>query len=647
MLIRKIKLKNFFCFINQEIELASGVNIISGDNNFGKSAIFSAIKWCFQGGGIIKEKILSKSEIFNRLSKKNNEDELSVSIEFDYEGSNFLLVRKSIIKSETNFETLQDTDFDDSVNLQKNNEPIPKNQVEEEIDKILPDYAIDTLFFDGEELFDIVKNILNIEGNEQKLLDKLRDTIGIPYYEKISSICNEKISDFKKQRIKKLQQSTIANDTSQKLELVRQEIEEQEQLLENYQTHLKDFNEDIKKIEKEINQYLDQAGKLERKKELLSLKKYHEENKEKLIEKNKNIISADDFWESFLSKFLKENYDHSKLSKSNLKDQLQYLKKIEETISIDCKGEIKKFISDVNNQIENCEEDDFTISNWQDNQSVDSYKDNVKNIKREYQDINNVDAKIEKLTNDLRGFDAKKYIELNDKKDLINGSIRDTNKKIEDTESSLSIKKAEERTLERDLNTDDEAKKILKEIDLKIKFTEELCQLFDKSRYQHLDSIKNDIQNNSADIYRKITREDGYKTGGLILSDNWQVSILNNDKNKITLSLVSTGTKHCVALSIYAGLFQAIDPNRPFIGDSIFGRLDPTHKKNILNQSDKFGSQMILLLTTSEHADLGQMENSFEWNTLRIDKKSDDESEFSKANLLYMDEERIKTIKEN
>ena len=201
--------------------------------------------------------------------------------------------------------------------------------------------------------------------------------------------------------------------------------------------------------------------------------------------------------------------------------------------------------------------------------------------------------------------------------------------------------------MENDINTDDEAKRIVKEIDLKISFTEQLFQLLKKSRYQHLDSIKNDIQNNSADIYRNITREDNYKTGGLILSDNWQVSILNNDKNKISLSLVSTGTKHCVALSIYAGLFQAIDPNRPFIGDSIFGRLDPTHKKNILSQSDKFGSQMILLLTSSEHADLGQMEKSFEWNTYKIDKKSDNESEFSKANLLAMDKERINIMQGN
>ena len=76
-------------------------------------------------------------------------------------------------------------------------------------------------------------------------------------------------------------------------------------------------------------------------------------------------------------------------------------------------------------------------------------------------------------------------------------------------------------------------------------------------------------------------------------------------------------------------------------------KISATHKKNILSQSDKFGSQMILLLTSSEHADLGQMEKSFEWNTYKIDKKSDNESEFSKANLIAMDKERINIMQGN
>ena len=60
--------------------------------------------------------------------------------------------------------------------------------------------------------------------------------------------------------------------------------------------HFKEHNENIKKIEKEINQHLDRAGIIWKKKRIVvSKKKDHEEKKDGKMELNKNIISADDF----------------------------------------------------------------------------------------------------------------------------------------------------------------------------------------------------------------------------------------------------------------------------------------------------------------------------------------------------------------
>ncbi len=239
MLIKKIRLKNFLLYINQELNLQKGVNIVAAENNSGKSAIFSAIKWCLKGNEIVKDgSTIKKNDAFNNISKKNNENELSVTIEFDHEDSNYLLIRKSIIKSGSHIETLQDSDFEeDTVHLQINNKPVSKNQVEDEIEKVLPDYAINTLLFDGENLKDISESILNIEGQEQKLLNLLRETIGIPYYEKIYSICKEKISELKKQRLNKLKSLNIATDTVEKLRTISNEKEvklENSKLLSDY-----------------------------------------------------------------------------------------------------------------------------------------------------------------------------------------------------------------------------------------------------------------------------------------------------------------------------------------------------------------------------------------------------------------------------
>ena len=44
-MISKIKIKNFRSHKNTEIELSSGVNIICGDNDLGKSTILRALNW--------------------------------------------------------------------------------------------------------------------------------------------------------------------------------------------------------------------------------------------------------------------------------------------------------------------------------------------------------------------------------------------------------------------------------------------------------------------------------------------------------------------------------------------------------------------------------------------------------------------------
>ena len=127
MLLKTIKIRNFFCFIDATINLKKGVNIICADNNFGKSSIFGAIKWCLKGGEIIKEKYThTKTKTFNEISLLKNESEISVEIKFKHNESDFSLTRKSKIKSDAKRETLQDTDFDDEVSLFKNGDGILK-----------------------------------------------------------------------------------------------------------------------------------------------------------------------------------------------------------------------------------------------------------------------------------------------------------------------------------------------------------------------------------------------------------------------------------------------------------------------------------------------------------------------------------------
>lgn len=86
MYIKKINLKNFRNYENQEIELNQGTNIFYGDNAQGKTNIVEAVFLCSMGKSF--------------RSKKDSElvkfDELSTTVEIEYEKQD----RSGVVKAQ-------------------------------------------------------------------------------------------------------------------------------------------------------------------------------------------------------------------------------------------------------------------------------------------------------------------------------------------------------------------------------------------------------------------------------------------------------------------------------------------------------------------------------------------------------------------
>ena len=71
-------------------------------------------------------------------------------------------------------------------------------------------------------------------------------------------------------------------------------------------------------------------------------------------------------------------------------------------------------------------------------------------------------------------------------------------------------------------------------------------------------------------------------------------------KSGEVVPLRSAGFEHVVALSLIGALHKNAPLRGPIIMDSPFGRLDPTHKRNITNTLPKMSEQIVLLAYTHE-----------------------------------------------
>ena len=85
---------------------------------------------------------------------------------------------------------------------------------------------------------------------------------------------------------------------------------------------------------------------------------------------------------------------------------------------------------------------------------------------------------------------------------------------------------------------------------------------------------------------------------GLQIHDNYGLSIVHKSGNLVPGR--SSGFEHIVALSLIGALHKNAPLRGPIIMDSPFGRLDPTHKSNIVKVLPNMAQQVILLVYTEE-----------------------------------------------
>jgi DNA sulfur modification protein DndD len=182
MIIKKIEIDNFMCYAGKNtMEFTEGINVIIGDNGYGKSKLYDAFYWVmydqvfvpekkeFQNTKSVKSKIISDKA---KADIKDGRITASVSITFHNldKDSIFILERKysatlkdgQIIESNDGEFTLMKKELS-YLNAKMVNDEDEKRRI---INNILPSQIKDYLWFQGEQVESI------IDFNKQDTLTK-------------------------------------------------------------------------------------------------------------------------------------------------------------------------------------------------------------------------------------------------------------------------------------------------------------------------------------------------------------------------------------------------------------------------------------------------------------------------------------------
>ena len=247
MLIRKITLRNFRNFKNNEIEFSCDTNknftIILGQNTYGKTTLVKSFIWCLYRINLFDDKIILNSDVADNLRPSASE-EAKVEVELEHQGFLYKITTKEFyIKANNGNITTYKKAYSSVIRADgKNTIPIKNSKIEEEIESILKPELKEYFFFDGET------NSIESVSTKKNLTSAVTNILGLNHIEMLEDYYNptkrESVTSYLMKELV-VSDDNILNNLNESYE---EEIKRKEQL----ESEISDINDEIRRLDAQL-----------------------------------------------------------------------------------------------------------------------------------------------------------------------------------------------------------------------------------------------------------------------------------------------------------------------------------------------------------------------------------------------------------
>jgi len=105
------------------------------------------------------------------------------------------------------------------------------------------------------------------------------------------------------------------------------------------------------------------------------------------------------------------------------------------------------------------------------------------------------------------------------------------------------------------------------------------------------------------DCFRQLLRKESLISYLKISSEDFSIELRGADGNILSPDRLSAGERQLLAVSILWGLARASGRPLPAVIDTPLGRLDASHRNNLVERYFPYASHQVLLLSTDEEID--------------------------------------------
>ena len=627
MKVKKVIFQNFMPFKGkQEIEFpqheTQNVMLLFGDNMRGKTSFLNAIRWGFYGvalGRHLRE--ISRSNLINRDAADEGDWTMSVSLYFDHNERSYQLNRK-IVKRENTFKPRNDADFEEFIGLRIDGNAITGDAFNNEINQVMPREVSRFFLFDG-ELLQEYENLLMEESEQgRKIKGHIESILGVPAL----LHARDELKVLLKRAYTAQRKDAQNDDDVRKFAQDQQNHEIKLESIENDLKVLNSQKEDLQVKIDELDDFLkNREAVLNRKIELIQL-----DDKQLRLEDEINNLNDDTHrllktaWRDVLANSVQtivnnlkeERKRHEQIIKESisLQGKIEGLRKslkdnevcdtcgqeISDSIRAPMKEKLDKLLAERSEKkvdFEKLTEINNTIDNLESIRSEGEVKRIVANqeaVTRKNVNLTTIENERDDLEEEIKGYDTEEMMRKREKYQRYMKLLGEIESKIKDNNE-----KRDENIQKRERISQNIAKLGGGQSLISNQRVDKLQQL-EKIFLEGIDhlrlKLKNDVEKHATEAFKQITTEKTYS--GLQINHNYGLSIL--DQGGRIINERSAGAEQVVALSLIDGLNKTSGTKAPIIMDTPFGRLDPKHRKNILQYLPDMSEQIVLLVHDGE-----------------------------------------------
>jgi DNA sulfur modification protein DndD len=627
MKFNSIILENFGPFFGEnEIELStssgSPIILFNGENMRGKTTLLRAFRWCLYGK--VKghdNKSIPETDFANWDARDSGKEfRTSIKIEIATEVEVLTVIKwftakQSEISRESVVVTDQGWDCFSSIS-----NAVPREDIENKINSLLHEDISEFFLFDGEALTGIEAKLRSDLSAGDFVKDSIEKALGLPALTTIE----DDLEFLRREANRELQELVkvegAAKELLDSIDVLDDKIKTGEEQILKLDEMLVVHSRRRAEIEPIIQANFTMKEKFEKRDELESEltdlankadyyvlqiserlnRKFWLPNTRKIAVEKAKVQNEIDLLNTDLQQFARESaqratliasIEHGKCDNCNqeisaavltqMKDELHSLEQSIGDIAVKEDGLQKlKVRKSILSGFEDSAADLEIIENFD-----AQLRQSLIRIQSKKSELSDLKKTLESVNEDFESIDTEYSIILSALQDIkaakpaVLAALEDARAKREDKNRELA-------SLQRG-NTP---------VKQRIAILDHQIKIFRESINRFRDLMRMEVQEEATKIFRRLTSEPDY--AGLRINSKYYLQIVDNSDRIIQRR--SAGAEQIVAMSLIGALIQCSVKDAPVIMDTPLGRLDTTHRKNIMKWIPEMAGQVMLFVTSTE-----------------------------------------------